>query len=333
MHASPSTAQIMQLATGYWASATLLAANDLGVFSVLAGEPLTAAEVAKRIESNPRATEMLLDACCGLGLAFKQGEKYSLSDTSNTLLVPGRPGYLGSAITYARDQYELWGRLAGSVRSGAPAADPDLHLGDDPSQTRAYVHGMHERAVGIARRVIDFLDLEGAQSLLDVGGGPGTYSCLLAEKYPGLRATVLDLPGITAVARELVQEQGLSDRVTFVPCDATLGDYGESVYDAVLFSGVLHQMAPSTILRMFRGARRALADGGKVVISDVMSDAAHTQPVFSTLFSLQMLLASKEGAVFSSNECEDWLADAGFRDIQPRALPSPLPYTVVSARK
>ena len=48
--------------------------------------------------------------------------------------------------------------------------------------------------------------------------------------------------------------------------------------------------------------------GGKVIVSDIMSDPTHTQPVFSTLFSLQMLLASKEGAVFSPNECEAWMA-------------------------
>jgi hypothetical protein len=40
--------------------------------------------------------------------------------------------------------------------------------------------------------------------MLDVGGGPGTYSVLLTQRFPGLRSEVLELPGVAAVARDLV---------------------------------------------------------------------------------------------------------------------------------
>jgi cyclopropane fatty-acyl-phospholipid synthase-like methyltransferase len=188
---------------------------------------------------------------------------------------------------------------------------------------------MHERAFGVARGVVGFLDLGEATDLLDVGGGPGTYSMLLARQYPALRATILDLPDVIRWTRDLVEEAGLTGRVVAAPGDATDGEYRQNAYGAVLFSGVLHQMAEATIRRMFAGAYRALRPGGVVLVSDVMLARDGNGPLFAALFSLQMLLTTNEGGVFRSNACEHWLADAGFASVAARALPPPLPYTVI----
>jgi SAM-dependent methyltransferase len=323
----------MQLATGYWSSAAFLAANEIGLFSALAEGGKHAEDVAATLGTDPRATSVLLDALCGLNLVVKQGDLYILPSISLAFLVPGSPNYLGSALRWAGDQYSAWGNLADTVRTGDPAVDPGQHLGDDPTQTRTFVLGMHERALGLARGVVRFIDLEGCHSLLDVGGGPGTYATLLARAYPDLQVTVMDLPAVLAVAEELIAEAQLSDRVTTIAGDATFGDYGEDRYDAVLFSGVLHQMGPETIQRMLAGGYRAVKPGGRIIVSDMMLDATKTQPVFSTLFSLQMLLTSAEGAVFAAEECSYWLEKAGCTDIQIQRLPPPLPYTVITAQK
>lgn len=324
---------IMRLATAYWESATLLAANDLGVFEALADGAKTAPEIADRIEADGPALARLLDACCGLNLIAKQGDRYILPSISAAFLVPGQPGYLGNALKWARDQYAAWGVLDDSVRTGSPAVDPTAHLGGDSAETHTFVLAMHDRALGVARGIIRFLDLEGCESLLDVGGGPGTYAMLLAQRYPALRATVLDLPGVVAVAEELIARLGLQDRVDTRAADASFGDYGEERYDSVLFSGVLHQMAPATIRRMLSAAHRALKPGGRLLICDIMADATKTQPVFAALFSLQMLLSSKEGAVFAAESCMAWLEETGFHGIHVNRLPPPLPYTVLTARK
>ena len=114
---------------------------------------------------------------------------------------------------------------------------------------------------------------------------------------------------------------------------ATLAEYGDSYYDAVLFSGVLHQMSAETIRRMLAGAYRALIPVGQVFVSDIMVDATRTQPSFSALFSLQMLLTSNGGGTFAAEECQQWLMDAGFRDVEIHRLPEPLPYTILSGHR
>jgi len=328
---APDPTALFELATGFWASATLLAAEEVGVFHVLTEAPRTASEAAQALGADRRALERLLDACSGLNLLVKQGERYLLSPLAAAYLVPGAPGGLASGIAWARDQYAAWGRLAETVRTGRPAVDPGDHLGGDPEQARRFVLAMHERAAGIARAVVGSLNLDGVERLLDVGAGPGTYAVLLARRHPGLSATLLDLPPILDAARELVDACGVAERIALRPGDASSGQYGEEAFDAVLFSGVLHQMPPETIRRMLEGAFRALVPGGRVFLSDILADATHTRPVFSALFSLQMLLTTEGGGVFSVEECRSWLEQAGFAEIEVQRLPAPLPYTVVSA--
>jgi protein-L-isoaspartate O-methyltransferase len=329
----PDPGIIFSLSTAYWASACLLGANELGLFGALAAGPVTACEAAQEVGADARACEILLDALAGHGLLTKSEGRYALTPASRAYLPPGSPAFLGSALKWSQDQYSAFGRLAETVRTGRPAVAPELHLGADAEQTRAFVLGMHERALGVARGVAPFIDLGGAGELLDVGGGPGTYSALLAQADPNLHSTVLDLPAVVAIAAELIAAVGLQDRVGVVGGDATSGEYGEGAYDAVLFSGVLHQMAPATIARMFTGAFRALRPGGRVIVSDMMLNDDKTEPAFSTLFSVLMLLTSAEGAVFAEGECAAWLAEAGLTDVAVRRIPPPLPYSVVTGRK
>src|SRR5689334_4747460 len=116
---------IMQLATAYWDSAALLAANELNLFGALADQPLTAAQIAASRNLPVRSVTMLLDACVGLGLLFKEDQPgdalYRNAPAAQAFLVPGRSGYLGDALHWSTDQYPLWGQLARSVRADAPA--------------------------------------------------------------------------------------------------------------------------------------------------------------------------------------------------------------------
>jgi SAM-dependent methyltransferase len=323
---------LYQLATGYWTSAVLLSANELGLFGALAGGPGTAQELAFALGLNGRGAALLLDACVGLGLLAREEGRYRLTPLAE-FLVPGRPGSLHRALHWLGQQYLHWGELPRAVRSGAPVTRPELHLGADPEQTRAFVLAMHDRALGVARGVVPFLDLTGCQALLDVGGGPGTYAALLAEAYPALRVTLLDLPGVCAVARELLAGTPAAVRIELQPGDAREGEYGRQRYDAVLFSSVLHQMAPAVVRRMLAGARRALRPGGRALVCDLMLDATRTRPVFSALFALQMLLTSREGAVFPADDCRLWLLEAGFASAAVVPLPPPLPYTLLRAER
>ena len=324
---------IVDTASAFYDSCVLFAASDLGVFAALAKKPdQDAAALAAACGLDQRGARLLLDACVALGLLTKDGDSYSNTPDTAMFLVPGAPGDLSGAIRYNRDVYAAWGRLPELARTGKPVEKPELHLGEDKARTRAFVLAMHGRALGIGRSVVPLLDLANRKRLFDVGGGPGTYSALIARANPHISCTVLDLPGIVAVADELLAAQDLNGRVRTIA-----GDYRSVAFpsgmDAVIFFGVLHQESSESISDLFRRAYGALNPGGIVYVLDMMTDATHTQPKFSALFAVNMALTTPNGWVFSDAELKGWFEDAGFRKFACRPLPPPMPHWLASAIK
>ncbi len=332
-NAAPRPNRIMDLASAFYGSCVLFTASDLGVFAALAkAGSATAEQLADALELDLRGVRLLLDACVAEDLLSKEGEDYRNTAESAAFLVPGTPGDLSRAIRYNRDVYAAWGKLPELVRTGQPVERPQIHLGEDPERTRRFVMAMHGRALGIGRAVVHQLDLGGCTRLLDVGGGPGTYSVLMAQANPQLSCTVLDLSGVVAVADELIAQQGMSNRVSTLA-----GDYRSTPFpdgmDAVVFFGVLHQESPDSIVDLFRKAHGALNPGGTIHVLDMMTDGTHTQPRFSALFAVNMALTTDCGWVFSDEELGNWLRDAGFSDYSCGPLAPPMPHWLARARK
>jgi Dimerisation domain/O-methyltransferase domain len=210
---SPDPSSIVRLSTAYWDSQTLLTANRLRIFDVLADGPQSADEVAAGLRLDPRTTALFLRACVGLGLLSQSADRFENTPATALYLVSNSPAYMGNVIRYSDQLYAAWGGLEDALRCAKPALSAETYLGDDPARTRGFVQAMHERALGIARALVPMLDLTGRRTMLDVGGGPGTYSVLLTERFPSLRSEVIELPGVAAVARELVAAAGASERV------------------------------------------------------------------------------------------------------------------------
>jgi len=323
---------ILHLVTAYWGSMALFTANGLGVFTTLAVGPKRADELSRALGVPERPLQLLLQAAAGLGLLTYENGAFANTALADTYLVEGRPAFMGNAIKYGADNYALWGGLPEVVRTGHSAAGAEDYLGRDPERTKRFVWGMHSRALGAARGVVQYIDLPSNTTLLDLGGGPGTYSVLLAQKIPNLNAIVFDLSPIVAIAREIIASFGLSDRVTVVAGDFTKDSYPAPV-GAALLSGMLHREPESMCREIIRKVWEALQQGGTIVISDVMLNADKISPPFSTLFALHMLVCSERGGAHSKDDQCRWLQDQGFSNVQVRDLPPPGVHTLITGTK
>lgn len=331
MSANPGL--LMQVALAHRSSAVLFAASELDVFSKLSAGPMTAAEVAAACDAKTDPTRFVLDACVTVGMIERDGDKYTNSPTSEFFLVRGKGAFIGDGLKYAEDLYPAWGRVAELMRTGTPVMPPETILGDDPEKTRAFVLAMHERAKGIGAVLPHGADLTGRKHLIDIGGGPGTYSVGLVRQTPGLRSTVLDRPGVLAVTKELVAEQGFSDRVTLRPADYLTDDFG-SGYDVALLSGMMHRETIESCQLLLRKAFAALDPGGLVMVSDVFfDDDSKTSPPFATFFALNMMLTAEHGTCHARTEMAAWMKMAGFVNVEIKPLPPPNPHTLLFGTK
>jgi len=325
-------APILALATAYWDSQTLLTANRLGLFALLGEEPKTLQEIVGELETQARGTRLLLNACVALGLVEEDQGRYANSALGAAFLTPGRPGYLGDAIRYSDDLYASWGNLQTALHSGLPAMAAEAYTGEDSQQTRNFVYGMHNRALGIGRFLADLVDLSGRVKMIDVGGGPGTYSALFAQRYPELHCRVLDLPGVLKVSREIIASMDLSERVTTEALNYLQDDF-PAANDVVLISGVFHRETEDTCRDLIRRAYQALDTGGILIVSDVFTDPGGKGPLFATMFGLNMMLTAVDGGVHADEDVASWMEQQGFGSIDRVQFPQPMPHRIVAGIK
>ena len=332
MSTAPDPGSIMALSTAYWGSQTLLTANRLQLFGALSEGALTAGEIAAKLQLDDRATVLLMNACVALGLCEKDASRYSNSRASAMFLAPASPASLANAIHYVDNLYSTWGELDKAVRTGIAPKRAESYLGENEQQTRHFVYGMHDRAMAVGRALPELVDLGGRKRMLDVGGGPGTYSALLTEKYSGLTSDVLELAGVAKIAREILGEMGAEDRVTMLDGDYHVTDFG-SGYDVVLMSGMFHRETEDSCRKLIAKAAACLNTGGLLVVSDIFADAGGAAPAFAALFGLNMLLTAPDGGVHADDDVAEWLTVAGFEQIGRAAFPPPMPHRVVMGSK
>jgi hypothetical protein len=329
----PNPALLMRIALAHRSSMALFAAAELDVFTPLSRGARSAAEVARECGSRPEPTRMLLDACAAEGLLTRAGDLFENTPIADAYLVKGRPAYIAHGLKFAEDLYPAWGRLAETVRTGQPAIPHETVLGEDKAKTRAFVFAMHERARGISAVLPYNVEFSGRRRLLDVGGGPGTYSIALVQQTPGLTSTVLDLPGVLEVTREIVDQHGVADRIELLSGDYRTSAFGAG-YDAALLSGMMHRELPETCRLLLQKTFAAMVPGGMAVVSDVFfENDEKNSPPFATYFALNMMLMAQHGSAHAKTEMSRWMTEAGFTRVEVRDLPPPNPHSLVIGYK
>ena len=127
------------------------------------------------------------------------------------------------------------------------------------------------------------LQLDGVERMLDVGGGAGTNAIAFCREYPGLKATVFDLPSTLQVTERSIKEAGLEDRIAVMPGNFNTDSLGGR-YDLVLLSDVLHYQDAQANAALVRKAFAHLTDAGRLVIKDRFLDPDRTSPAWTTAF-------------------------------------------------
>lgn len=320
-HDSWTPAELLQLSGGYWSACALHSAVKLDLFTPLAGQAFTAAELARQINADERALTMLLNAMAALALVNKQGERYTATTFAVDYLCRDSPGYLGHIIMHHHHLMDGWTHLSEAVVSGAAPVERVSHS-DDEQARESFLMGMFNLAMQLAPKVVPQIDLAGRCRLLDLGGGPGTYAIHFCQHNPGLTAVVYDLPTTRRFAEATIARFGLGNRITFCEGDF-LGKEIEGRFDAAWLSHILHGESPEGCATVLKKALAALEPGGLIMVQEFILDDSKDGPLFPALFSLNMLLRTPGGQAYSQSELTEMLNAAGAKNA--RRLPVELP--------
>ena len=310
--------ELNALIRGFQESRATLTALELDLFTAV-GEGSGAAEIAARVHTDPRATEMLLNALGSLGLLVKHEGVYRNSPEVARYLTAASPDNARPALLHTAHLWQRWSTLTESVRAGTAVGHHEVS-GRGPDWTEAFIAAMHSNASERAPLVVRATGVGNVRRMLDVGGGSGAYSIAFARANPALRADILDLAAVEPIARRHIEDAGVADRVHVRAGDLRSGRLGEA-YDLVFVSAICHMLSPAENLDLLGRCREALAPGGRVVVQDFILEPDKTSPRLAALFALNMLVGTRGGASYSEPEYAAWLVEAGFHQIRRARLP------------
>jgi SAM-dependent methyltransferase len=309
----PNPKEILQLAQNFMESRILHAAAELDVFTLLQHAPLTAAGIAGKIGGDVRALSSLLDALSAMGLLVKHGQTYHCDRSVARFLAADSPATVLPMVRHMSYLWDRWSRLA-DIAKGSPAAEFDFSRHDE--DLRAFIGAMHSIGAPLAKQIVASINTGNATSLLDVGGGSGTYTLAFLRAAPGMKATLFDLPDVIEMARERLESEGMLDRVTLVP-----GSYYEDElprgHDLALLSAIIHSNSLEENLELYRKIFRSLKPGGRILIRDHVMDPDRTRPRDGAVFAINMLVGTAGGGCYTYDEIEAGLLQAGFVGIRP----------------
>ncbi len=298
---------------GYTYSRVILTALDLDIFTVIGIKSWTVRTLARALDASQRGTDILCRNLASLGLLLLEDGRYSNSPLSAAELNKKSPDYRGAYLALLQRHWDEWSQLTHIVKSGKPIEDDKLVTEDE--DRRAFTWAMHHRSRDKAPQIAKSIDLRNATTLLDVGGGPGTYTLEILAKWPKLHATLGDRPAALQVARAVARKHPAGDRLTYLPLDFMYEDIPDT-YDAIFLSNVIHIYGPDENIKLLKKIKAALNPGGKIIIQDFfLWDKKGLSPIETNLFAITMLLYTEAGNTYSAEEVKTWMTKAGFRKV------------------
>jgi predicted O-methyltransferase YrrM len=291
----------------------IVAATELGVFEAVAAGRHSAVEVAAACQTDPRATERLMNLLVSMRyLRFRDGG-YHLAKGTSRWMLRDSPDGIRDLVLMKRLEWRWIDGLEAYLRSGTPL---DVHATMSDGDWAAYQLGMRAQANVAGPRLTRLVPVpKGAHDMLDIGGSHGYWSVLLCRRHPGLRSTVLDLPAAVVGAAPILAREGIGDRVVLKAGNALTDDLGQAAYDLVIMFSLVHHFDEATNRALVTRAADALRPGGRM-LRPTPGRGGQLGAFFDLYFGM-----TSESGTWTLTEMASWQAAAGLR---PRAQPFPL---------
>lgn len=281
---------------------------------LLAGLPSTAAALAARLDVDEHAVRVVLDALAAWDVVETAGD-------AGYRTGPGAPGPEAAAVLrhHARIVRTWSAQLDDRLRGVPPDERPA-----DPGRVERMLASLTVLARETAAGTVDacLSPAPGARRALDLGGGHGEYALELARR--GLHVIMQDRPEVVERARR----RGLDA----AGVELFAGDFFEVLpdgpFDLVLCSGVTHAYDGERNLELFRRIRPLLSPDGVLALRTLLRG---THPV-AAIFAVNMLVAARGGDSHGEGDYRRWFAEAGYGDVEVRALDRASEHLVLASR-
>ncbi|MBU0568270.1 methyltransferase [bacterium] len=311
----------------------VLEANRLGIFRALgeANDGLNTEELAERLGISREGAAVMLTALTNIDYLVQRNGHYRNSRWVKRWILDPKRGI----SNFLNLQLHTWSRLEyleETLRTGRPVKDFHQAEVTKPGKGQeVYTRGMREIARFLIPAFIKRAKLpQGAKRLLDVGGAHGDYSRALVRRFPGLKATVLDMAGPIATAQQILETEGNPEGIELRVGNVLKDDLGNG-WDAVLLANMVHLFSLDQNNDLFTRIHGSLAPNGVLLIMDQFMGLGRLQDKLAGLFSLNCFIVG--GRCYPREDMERLLKKAGFSRIKVKPFLLQPPTSLIEAWK
>ncbi|MCG8551652.1 MAG: methyltransferase domain-containing protein [Desulfobacterales bacterium] len=302
--------------------AVLEAALNLKIADILEqGMTVQAVARALDIRTDTQALGAFLDSMTALGFLEKQSGIYRDTRFALRYLHSKSPLYMNTFISRMKGmQHKNLDRITDIVKNGPPDIKKNEVLASEVKWENAVSHLAAYQRAGMARRAADLVqalpEFKDAQTLLDLGGGPGLMGAEMVRRHPTLKGVLLDQAAIVRLAEKEIEKEGLAQRISFIPGDYNETDFG-SGYDIVWASHNLYYVREPQ--NFYTRLRHALSNNGVVICLHEGLTFERTRPAGIVLSRLSLALEGQDVS-FEQGKIAGYLKEAGFARVESRTV-------------
>lgn len=312
--------KFIALQRGYWESQILFTATSAGIFDVLKEKARTADAVAQTLSLNPRSTEILLNALSAMKLLVKRKNAFRNGAFARKYLVVDGGESLTGFVLHNKDMWDAWGDLPSVVKTGKPRRGfAVLRYSTNKRSLFNFALAMHQGGIISADEIAHLFDFASVRSILDVGGCTGRYALSIMKQSLSDRVHILELPEMVREAKKIIRSSNREElkSIQFIEGDFFKVNPGRK-FDLIILSNILHSLGENDCKKLISRLKNWLSRKGSIMIHTMTVERAGTTPIHASLFSVNMLVNTLKGRVYSERETLGMIKAAGMRKIDKK---------------
>ncbi|MTH98774.1 methyltransferase [Roseibium sp. RKSG952] len=332
-YANSRAADLLSVMSGFVQSQVLFTLLDTGVLELLEKQPLSRSDLGIRLSIPSDNLRPWLQSAVALEILQElDNGTFTLGD--HGIMVVRDPG-IEAMIRHHAVLYRDLVAASDLLKSGHHAAR--LHRfwsytqGTDvsPEEAGAYSRVMSESQIMLTREILGAVRFDRFRSVLDIGGGTGTFLTALGKQVPATTLHLLDLPAVAEQARAAFNKEGLTARASVHGADF-FQDPIPAGHDCYCLTRVLFDHDDAAVMKLLKNVHRAMAPGAKLLIAEPMAGPSKGERVSSAYFAIY-LYAMGGGRCRTPQEIRALAETSGFSRTRVIRCGTPMLATVIEA--
>ncbi len=336
------TQKLFDLMAGFVHTQVMLGCIRLDLFKMMHQAPADLQQIAARVNMPAPVLQRLLLSAVSLGLLeCRSQSRFGLGPLGVPLAThDGIAAMIEHNHLLYADMQDPVGFLNNAWQGDMAAYWPYAH--DAQAATRAaqdkfsrYSDLMAASQGFVVEEILSSYFFDEHQCVLDVGAGKGRFACDMAAHAPHLKVKLFDLPPVLELAKNNVQQRGMSERMSFYP-GSFLHDELPQGADLVTLVRVAHDHPDDVVKQLLQKIHAALPLGGVLLLAEPMAQtmsASQSGSAQADAYFHFYLLAMGAGRLRTPEELMRLMAEAGFGQIEHLPNAMPIHAQLIVARK